>query len=128
MTIFFHTCHYGHIWGIWAHGHMGICEKIWSSGVSPKKASKMQLRNVDLRSVGHSSQKLWPKTFFGKKCLVFCLISLKKIRSTFSRLVRDLVQKAKCSKIFRRSRIQAVPTLSNNLCPSVIILYLRRII
>ena len=25
---------------------MGICEKIWSSGVSPKRASKMQLRNV----------------------------------------------------------------------------------
>ena len=49
------------------YGHMDICEKIWSSGVSPKKASKMQLRNVDLRSVGHSSQKLWPKTFFSEK-------------------------------------------------------------
>ena len=36
--------------------------KIWSSGVSPKKASKMQLRDVDLRFVGHSSQDLWPKT------------------------------------------------------------------
>ena len=52
----------------YAHnGHMGICEKIWSSGVSPKRASKMQLRNVNLRSVGPSVQKLWPTTFFAKK-------------------------------------------------------------
>ena len=89
----------------------------------------MQLRDVDLRSIGHSSQKLWPKTFFGKKCLVFCLINykakykaynimLKKIRNTISRLVRDLVQKAKWSKIFRRKRIQALPTISNNLWQS----------
>ena len=54
--------------------------------------------------------------FFRKKCLVFCLITLKKIRSMFSRLDRGLVQKAKWSEIFRRSRIQAVPTISNNLC------------
>ena len=57
----------GKISGIWAYGHMGICEKIWSSGVSPKRPSKMQLRNVNLRSVGPSVQKLWPTTFFAKK-------------------------------------------------------------
>ena len=38
---------------------------------------------------------------------------------SISRLDRGLVQKAKWSEIFRRSRIQAVPTISNNLCPSV---------
>ena len=40
-----------------------------------------------------------------------------KIWTSFSRLDRGLVQKAKWSEIFRRSRIQAVPTISNNLCP-----------
>ena len=30
---------------IWAYGH---AEKIWPSGVSPKRASKMQLRDLDL--------------------------------------------------------------------------------
>ena len=46
--IFFRICPYGHIWAylgifghIWAYGHMGICEKIWPSGVSPKRASKI---------------------------------------------------------------------------------------
>ena len=60
----------------------------------------MQLRNVDLRSVGHSSQKLWPTTFFARKmpCILHC--NAKKIRSMFSRIVRDLVQKAKWSEIF----------------------------
>ena len=63
----------------YAHnGHMGICEKIWSSGVSPKRASKMRLRDVDLRSVGPSVQKLGPKTFFAKKSLVFYIITPKK--------------------------------------------------
>ena len=110
--------HYGHIWGIWAYGHMGICEKIWSSGVSPKRASKMQLRNVDLRSIGPSVQKLWPTTFFARKipCILHC--NEKKIWTSFSRLDRGLVQKAKWSEKFRRSRIQAVPTISNNLCPN----------
>ena len=36
----------------------------------------------------------------------------------FSRVVGDLVQKAKLPKILWRSRIQAVPTISNNLCPN----------
>ena len=103
--------------GLWAYlGHMGICEKIWSSGVSPKRASKMQLRNVDLRSIGPSVQKLWPTTFFARKmpCILHC--NAKKIRNTFSRLVRDLAQKAKCSEILWRSIIQPLPTISNNLC------------
>ena len=44
---------------------MGIWrKKIWPSGVSPKRASKMQLRDVDLRSVGHSIQIFF---FFYKK-------------------------------------------------------------
>ena len=48
---------------IWAYA-----KKIWPSGVSPKRASKMQLlRDVVLRSIGHSIQKLWPKTIFLKK-------------------------------------------------------------
>merc|ERR1712130_487281 len=94
---------------------------IWSSGVSPKRASKMQLRNVDLRSVGPSVKKLWPTTFFARKmpCILHC--NEKKIRTSISRLDRGLVQKAKWSEIFRRSRIQAVPTIWNNLCQSVLV-------
>ena len=47
------------------YGHMGICEKkIWLNGVSRKKTSKMQLRDVDLRSIGYSIEKLWPKSFY----------------------------------------------------------------
>ena len=52
LLVAIQICPYGHM-GIWAY-----VKKIWSSGVSPKKASKMQLRDVVLRSVGHSSQKL----------------------------------------------------------------------
>jgi len=52
---------FGHM-GIWAYGH--IRKKIWPNGVSPKRASKMQLRDVDLRSVGLSNQKLWLKIDF----------------------------------------------------------------
>jgi len=59
-------CPYGQIW---AYGHMGIwayARKIWPSGVSPKRESKMQLRDVIQRSLGHSNQKLWPKVDFGE--------------------------------------------------------------
>ncbi len=79
--------------GIFGHnGHMGICEKIWSSGVSPKKASKMELRNVNLRSVGPSVQKLWPTTFFAKKmpCILHC--NAKKISNTISSQVSGRAQ------------------------------------
>ena len=71
---------------------MGICEKIWSSGVSRKKASKMELRDVDLRSVGPSVQKLWPTTFFAKKmpCILHC--NAKKIRDTISSQVSGQAQ------------------------------------
>ena len=102
----------------WAYGHMGICEKIWPSGVSPKKASKIQLRDVDLRSVRPSVKKLWPTTFFAWKMPCILHYNAKKIRNTISRQVRDLVQKAKWSEIFRRSRIQALPTILNNLWQS----------
>ena len=44
--------------------NMGICKKIWPNGLSLRRVSKMQLRDVDLRSIGHSIEKLWPKTFF----------------------------------------------------------------
>ena len=71
---------------------MGICEKIWSSGVSPKKASKMELRDVDLRSVGPSVQKLWPTTFFAKKMPCILHGAAKKIRNTISRQVSGLAQ------------------------------------
>ena len=71
---------------------MGICEKIWSSGVSPKRASKMQLRNVNLRSVGPSVQKLWPTTFFAKKMPCILHGAAKKIRNTISRQVSGLAQ------------------------------------
>ena len=73
--------------GIWAY-----VKKIWSSGVSPKKASKMQLRNVDLRSVGPSVQKLWPTTFFAKKMPCILHGTAKKIRNTISRQVSGLAQ------------------------------------
>ena len=85
-------CPYAHIWGIWAYGHMGICEKIWSSGVSPKRPSKMQLRNVNLRSVGHSVQKLWPTTFFAKKMPCILHGVAKKIRDTISSQVSGRAQ------------------------------------
>ena len=39
----------------------------------------MQLRNVDLRSVGPSVQKLWPTTFLQGKCLVFYIVTLNKL-------------------------------------------------
>ena len=71
---------------------MGICEKIWSSGVSPKKASKMELRDVDLRSVGPSVQKLWPTTFFAKKMPCILHGAAKKIRDTISSQVSGRAQ------------------------------------
>ena len=55
--------------GIWAYGHMGICEKIWSSEVSPKRASKMQLTDIDLRSTSLSCicEKIWSSEVSPKK-------------------------------------------------------------
>jgi len=44
--------------GIWAYA-----KKIWPNGVSLKSAPKKQLRDVDLRSIGYSIEKLWPKSF-----------------------------------------------------------------
>ena len=101
---------------IWVYGHM---QKKY--GVSSKRASKMQLRDVVLRSIGHrtlQSKVMAKNFFFRKKIPCILLITLKNIRYTISRLVRDLVQKAKWSKIFRRKRIQALPTISNNLWES----------
>ena len=61
---------YGQISDIW----LKVCWSwTWPSGVSLKRASKMQLRNVDLRYVGHSIQKLWTKMDFGtfSPCISF---------------------------------------------------------
>ena len=41
-------------------------KKIWPNGVSPKRESKIQLRDAIQRSLGHSNQKLWPKVDFGE--------------------------------------------------------------
>ena len=46
---------------IWIFGKV---RRTWPSGVSLKRAQKMQLRQVDLRSVGHSNQKLSQKIDF----------------------------------------------------------------
>ena len=70
----------------------GMVQPIWAyakkiSGVSPKRASIMQLKDFDLRSEGHSIQKLWPKTFSQK---MPCILPYKagNMRSTISRQVR----------------------------------------
>ena len=52
-------------------------KKIWPNGVSPKRESKMQLRDVNQRSLGHSNQKLWPKFDFGEFHHVYPLEHLK---------------------------------------------------
>ena len=62
---------YGHM-GIWAYA-----KKLWPNGVSPKRESKMQLRDVNLRSLGHSNQKLWPKVDLGEFHHVYPLEHLK---------------------------------------------------
>ena len=70
-------CPYGQIW---AYAHMGIwayAKKIWPNGVSPKRESKMQLRDVNQRSLGHSNQKLWPKVDLGEFHHVYPLEHLK---------------------------------------------------
>ena len=68
---------------IWAYA-----KKIWPNGLSLRRVSKMQLRDVDLRSIGHSIEKLWPKKFSKK---IFCILpyKTKNIRSTISWQVRD---------------------------------------
>ena len=63
--------------GIWAYA-----KKIWPSGVSPKRALKMQLRDVDLRSVGPFVQKLWPTTFSAKKMPSILHYNAKKITNS----------------------------------------------
>ena len=40
--------------------------QIWSSGVSLKRSCKMLFRRVGLRSIGPSSQKLWPNQIFDR--------------------------------------------------------------
>ena len=40
--------------------------QIWSSGVSLKRSCKMLFRRIGLRSIGPSSQKLWPNQIFGR--------------------------------------------------------------
>ena len=52
----------------------------------------MQLRNVNLRSVGPSVQKLWPTTFFAKKMPCILHGAEKKIRDVFSSQVSGRAQ------------------------------------
>ena len=75
----------------------------------------MQLRSVDLRSVGPSSQKLWPKQIFAFifPCILHC--EPKKISNTISRHFSDPTQKAKLSKMVKQTRIQPVPVTGSNL-------------
>ena len=62
--------------------------QIWPSGVSLKRSCKMQLRRIDLVSIGPPSQKLWPNLIFGwflhcnynekvKRAGGFCLLVFK---------------------------------------------------
>ena len=52
-------CIFGHIWHILVH--------IWARAIwSLKRSCKMQFRRVGLRSIGPSSQKLWPNQIFGR--------------------------------------------------------------
>ena len=55
---------------IWIFGRV---RQTCLSGVSLKRASKIQLRGVDLRSVGHSSQKLSAENYFRKFPLLYPL-------------------------------------------------------
>ena len=73
--------------GIWAYA-----KKMWSNGISPKRASKMWLRDVDLRSVVASVQKLWSKAFFTKEMPCILHYNTKKISNTISIQVSDLAQ------------------------------------
>ena len=70
LTIFFHICPYAHM------PIMGIFGQ----------------RDVDLRSVRPSTQKLWPTTFFAKKMPCILHGTAKKIRYTISRQVSGLAQ------------------------------------
>ena len=65
----------GFNWFIWPNmGIWAYAKKIRPNGVSPKRASKMKLRDVDLRSEGHSIQKLWPKKNFTKKNALYFIL------------------------------------------------------
>ena len=55
------------IWLIMPNMHIWVCQ-IWSSGVPLKRSCRMQFRRVGLRSIGPSSQKLWPNQNFGWTC------------------------------------------------------------
>ena len=74
----------------------------------------MQVRGIGLRSVGPSSQKLWPKQMFA--FLFPCILywEPKKIRTPFSRQVRDLTQMAKLAKIAPKTRIQGATYMGFN--------------
>ena len=80
--------------GIWA-----FAKKIWPSGVSPKRALKMQLRDVVLRSVRTLYSKVMAKNFFPQKMPCILPYKAENIKSMFSRQVRDLTQKAKVPKV-----------------------------
>ena len=54
--------------GTWIFRCQVLCvrwHERWASGVSLKRAFKMQFRNAYFKSLVHSSQKLWPKPDWG---------------------------------------------------------------
>ena len=83
-------------------GHM---QNTWPNEVSLKRASKMQLREVDIRSGGISIQKLEPNNFLQTKSLVFYITKLKKSISIFL----DLAQLSKCFKLYLEHKSKRLP-------------------
>ena len=80
----------------------------------------MQLRDVDLRSVGHSSQKLWPKTFFGIKMPCILHYNAKKITNSskslrfwktqlFSQIIDQKEQKKQPVEVWRSNLVLCAP-------------------
>ena len=99
-----HMAKYGHL-GIWAYA-----KKIWPNGASPKRESKMQLRDVNQRSLGHSNQKLWPKVDLGEFHHVYPLEHLKSFATD-----RLLVYNAENFFVaFSRYIYSAVSTIKQN--------------
>ena len=96
---------------IWTYGHMR--KKYGQVGYPRKEHQKCSSDTLT------SGPQDTPFKSYGKKCIVILPYTAENIRSMFSRLVRDLVQKAKWPEILCRSRIQAAPTLTTNLPESV---------
>ena len=65
--------------GTWISRYQVLCarwQERWASGVSLKRALKMQFRNAYFRLLVHPSRKLWPKPNLGNSvpCILPCKI------------------------------------------------------